>query len=52
MNTGSNRSGSRVIDVEKNASKISTLGKEFAEAERVEERRRKEEMEMRVRNKI
>lgn len=38
----------RVIDVEKNKSKVLILEREFNEAQRVEERRMKEEMEMRV----
>jgi hypothetical protein len=39
----------RVIDYDKNKSKVAILEKEFLEAEKIEERRRKEEMEMRVR---
>lgn len=38
----------RVIDLEKNKSKICILEKEFSEAEKVEERRQKEEFDMRV----
>lgn len=40
----------RVIDLEKNKSKLFILEKEFAAAEKLEEQRQKEEMEMRVRN--
>ena len=38
----------RVIDIEKNKTKVKILEREFTEAEKVEERRMKEEMEMRV----
>lgn len=38
----------RVIDLEKNKSKLFILEKEFAAAEKLEEQRQKEEMEMRV----
>ena len=38
----------RVIDLQKNKSKVIILEREFKEAEKVEERRMKEEMEMRV----
>ena len=41
-------SNGRVIDVDKNKSKIFILEREFREAELAEERRMKEEMEMRV----
>ena len=39
----------RVIDYEKNKSKLFILEKEFKAAEKIEEFRQKEEMEMRVR---
>jgi len=39
----------RVIDLRKNAGKLAILDREFKEAEKVEERRYKEEMEMRYR---
>jgi len=39
----------RVIDLEKNKSKIQILEREFARAELIEERRQKDEMEMRYR---
>ena len=38
----------RVIDLEKNKSKLFILEKEFSTAEKLEEQRQKEEMEMRV----
>ncbi len=38
----------RVIDLEKNKSKLFILEKEFKTAEKIEERRQKEELEMRV----
>ena len=38
----------RVINVEANKSKVLILEREFAEAEKVEERRMREELEMRV----
>ena len=38
----------RVIDLEKNKSKLFILEKEFTTAEKLEEQRQKEEMEMRV----
>jgi hypothetical protein len=38
----------RVINMEKNKSKLKILEREFRDAERMEERRLKEEMEMRV----
>jgi hypothetical protein len=41
----------RIIDVKKNIGKIKILEREFSQAEKVEDRRRNEEMEMRVRNK-
>ena len=47
--TGQIDAHGRVIDLEKNKSKISILEKEFKEAEKVEERRLQEEMQMRVR---
>lgn len=40
----------RVIDLEKNKSKLFILEKEFATAEKLEEQRQKEEMEMRVKS--
>lgn len=46
--TGQIDAHGRVIDLEKNKSKICILDKEFAEAQKVEERRLKEEAEMRV----
>lgn len=48
LNTGQIDHHGRVIDMEKNKSKIAILEREFAEAERVEMLRQKEEMEMRV----
>ena len=47
--TGQIDANGRVIDLEKNKSKVVILEKEFAEAEKVEERRQREEFEMRVR---
>ena len=47
--TGQIDSHGRVIDLEKNQSKLSILEREFREAEKVEEKRQKEEMEMRYR---
>ena len=38
----------RVIDLEKNKSKLFILEKEFEAAEKIEEKRQKEELEMRV----
>jgi len=38
----------RVIDVEKSTGKLKILEREFANAEQIEERRKKEEIEMRV----
>jgi hypothetical protein len=49
--TGQIDANGRVIDLEKNKAKICILEKEFAEAEKVEERRQKEEFDMRV-NKL
>lgn len=46
--TGQIDSHGRVIDLEKNQSKLYILEREFREAEKVEESRQKEEMEMRV----
>lgn len=46
--TGQIDSNGRVIDPDKNKSKLFILEREFKEAERIEERRQKEEMEMRV----
>lgn len=40
----------RVIDLQKNKSKLFILEREFHEAEKIEEKRQKEEMEMRVSN--
>jgi hypothetical protein len=48
--TGQIDSNGRVIDLEKNKAKICILEKEFVEAEKVEERRQKEEFDMRVSN--
>jgi hypothetical protein len=42
----------RVINLEKNKSKLQILEREFKDAERTEERKLKEEMEMRVSNII
>ena len=47
--TGQIDSNGRVIDMDKSKSKLSILEREFREAEKIEERRQKEEMEMRVR---
>lgn len=47
--TGQIDSHGRVIDLEKNQSKLHILEREFREAEKVEEKRHREEMEMRVR---
>ena len=47
--TGQIDSHGRVINMEKNQSKLFILEREFREAEKVEEKRQKEEMEMRVR---
>ena len=38
----------RVVDLDKNKSKLHVLEREFSEAEKIEERRQKDEMEMRV----
>lgn len=46
--TGQIDSHGRVIDYEKNKSKLHILEREFKEAERVEEKRQQEEREMRV----
>jgi regulatory protein YycI of two-component signal transduction system YycFG len=46
--TGQIDSHGRVIDYEKNKSKLHILEREFQEAERVEEKRQQEEKEMRV----
>ncbi len=46
--TGQIDSNGRVIELDKNKSKLFILEREFKEAERIEERRQKEEMEMRV----
>lgn len=50
--TGQIDSHGRVIDYEKNKSKLHILEREFKEAERVEEKRQQEEKEMRVRGII
>jgi hypothetical protein len=42
----------RVINLEKNKSKLQILEREFKDAERMEERKLKEEMEMRVRDSL
>ena len=47
--TGQIDSHGRVIDLEKNKSKLHILEREFKEAERVEQQRQREEIEMRVR---
>lgn len=47
--TGQIDSHGRVIDAVKNKSKLHILEREFAEAEKVEEKRQQEEMEMRYR---
>eukprot|EP01040_Poterioochromonas_malhamensis_P015627 gene15627-17525_t len=47
--TGQIDSNGRVIDLDKNKSKLFILEREFKEAEKIEERRQKEEMEMRYR---
>lgn len=46
--TGQIDSHGRVIDLEKNKSKMHILEREFHEAEKLEEKRYREEMEMRV----
>jgi hypothetical protein len=46
--TGQIDSNGRVIDLDRNKSKLFILEREFKEAEKIEERRQKEEMEMRV----
>jgi hypothetical protein len=46
--TGQIDSHGRVIDYEKNKSKLHILEREFKEAEKVEEKRQQEEKEMRV----
>jgi hypothetical protein len=46
--TGQIDSNGRIIDLDKSKSKLFILEREFKEAERIEERRQKEEMEMRV----
>lgn len=46
--TGQIDSNGRVIDLDKNKSKLFILEREFKEAEKIEERRQQEEMEMRV----
>ena len=38
----------RIIDMKKNQGKLKILEREFQQAEKIEERRRREEMEMRV----
>ena len=48
-NTGQIDRHGRVIDLRKNAGKLAVLDREFREAEKVEERRYREEMEMRYR---
>ena len=48
LKTGQIDHHGRVIDLEKNKSKIHILEREFTEAEKIEEKRQKEEMEMRV----
>ena len=48
-NTGQIDRHGRVIDLKRNAGKIAVLEREFKEAEKVEERRYREEMEMRYR---
>ena len=40
----------RIIDIQKNKGKLNILEREFRQAEIIEERRRAEEMEMRVTN--
>lgn len=47
--TGQIDSNGRVIDLDKSKSKLFILEREFKEAERIEDRRQKEEMEMRYR---
>jgi hypothetical protein len=47
--TGQIDSNGRVIDLDKNKSKLAILEREFKEAEKIEEKRLKEEQEMRVR---
>ncbi len=46
--TGQIDSNGRVIDMDKNKSKLFILEREFKEAEKIEDRRQKEELEMRV----
>jgi protein-disulfide isomerase-like protein with CxxC motif len=47
--TGQIDTNGRVIDIDKNKSKLFILEREFKEAEKIEERRQKEELEMRYR---
>lgn len=47
-NTGQIDRHGRIIDLDKNKAKLHILEREFKEAEKIEERRQKEEMEMRV----
>lgn len=46
--TGQIDSNGRVINLDKNKSKLAILEREFREAEKIEEKRQKEELEMRV----
>lgn len=48
-NTGQIDVHGRIINLDRNKSKLHILEREFEEAEKVEERRMKEELEMRVR---
>ena len=47
--TGQIDSNGRVIDLDRNKSKLAILEREFKEAEKIEEKRQREEQEMRVR---
>ena len=47
-NTGQIDSNGRIIDLDKNKSKLFILEREFKEAEKIEQKRSFEEMEMRV----
>lgn len=46
--TGQIDANGRVIDLDKNKSKLAILEREFKEAEKTEEKRQREELEMRV----
>jgi hypothetical protein len=48
--TGQIDSNGRVIDLDRNKTKLAILEREFKEAEKIEEKRQREELEMRVCN--